>query len=110
MSGDLTTGGAVLNTWVPISGCQSGPGVPMNMIIPVSEPVPIGGVNVLGPFSQIPDPASPIALMINGRAFYATDPSPAFTVSGSSIAWVSTAFSVTPYDTVVGVYYTYLEG
>ena len=109
----LVSRGSAVNQWVPIAGCQtSGGGGPTELIAPFSEPIPVLAgppAPALANLSQAPDPASPISLVVNGRAFYASSASPAFTVSGTTIAWISTIYSVAPGDEVIAVYYAYLE-
>lgn len=43
-------------------------------------------------------------LIVNGQVFVSAGASPAFTVSGTTITWTSTIFSVNPGDTVFAMY------
>ena len=77
------------------------------MLTPISEAVPVTGMNVFGSLSQTPVP-NPITLVVNGRGFFNVGSPPGFSVSGSAITWLSTEYSVSPGDDVVAVYYYYV--
>jgi hypothetical protein len=85
--------------WTPSSGCGG-----VELLMPTTEAVSVIDVNIFAPLGQEPG-VYPIALFVNGRAFFAVGPTPAFSVSGNTITWLSPVYSVVPSDEVVAVYY-----
>ena len=59
--------------------------------------------NTFSPTAHVPN-MQMFVLYINGRAFFPVGTAPDFSVSGSTITWLSTIFSVAPGSTVVAVY------
>ena len=53
--------------------------------------------------SQIPTKAISLALLVNGSAYELSNPSPAFTLAGTSITWTG-PFSLSPSDNLVAAY------
>lgn len=56
------------------------------------------------PAYQTTSTAGLFLLIVNGQVFVAAGASPPFSVSGTTITWLSTTFSVTSYDSVFAVY------
>jgi hypothetical protein len=100
----------VFNQWTPVDGCPAWGDAGgdacggASAMTPISEAVPVTGVNVLGLLTHTPVP-NPITLMVNGRGFFNVGTPPDFSVSGSAITWLSSTYSVSPGDDVVALYY-----
>ena len=60
-------------------------------------------INILPPLSRAPD-GKVLVLFVNGRPFFATVPSPAFTYAGNVISWISSTDTVPVGAEVVAVY------
>ena len=93
----------VFNQWVPVAGCSSG-GAGGDALLPISEAVVVNDVNVFAPLSQTPYPGS-FTLLVNGRGFSSAGSPPDFAVSGNTISWLSSTYSVVPDDEVVAIYF-----
>jgi hypothetical protein len=104
------SGLVVFNQWTPVDDCppwgSTGDGScgGSTMLTPISEAVPVVDMNVFAPLSQTPVP-NPITLVVNGRGFFNVGSPPDFSVSGNAITWLSAAYSVSPGDDVVAIYY-----
>lgn len=99
------SGLVVFNQWEPVVSCCGG----AQMLMPVSEVVPVTAPNTFARLTNAPVVTNPITLMVNGRGFFPIGSSPSFSVSGDAITWLSAIYSVQPSDEVVAVYY-YLVG
>ena len=73
-------------------------------MLPISEAVPVIGVNALGHLSQTPA-SNAVTLSVNGRSFFNVGSSADFSVSGNAITWLSSIYSVAPGDDVVASYF-----
>jgi hypothetical protein len=112
----MSDGLPIFNQWTPVDGCSSSGdwgggdggcvgGGPQAML-PISEAIAVTGVNALAPLSQTPTPlASAVTLMVNGRGFFNVASPPDFSVSGNTITWLSSTYSVSPGDDVVASYF-----
>lgn len=92
----------VFNQWTPVDGCSSGTGG--DVLLPISEAVSVVSVNTFAPLSQTPYPGS-FTLLVNGRGFSSAASPPDFSISGTTINWLSADYSVTPGDDAVAIYF-----
>ena len=105
------TGLVVFNQWTPVGDCPAWGEAGgedacggASAMTPISEAVSVTDINMLGSLTHTPVP-NPITLMVNGRGFFNVGSPPDFSVSGNSITWLSSTYSVSPGDDVVAIYY-----
>ena len=115
------------NQWVPSSGCAASGWIQITnpsepIVIPPPQPItppitpPSGtgemlimeqlnvlGVNSLSNFTHPPN-LDLCQLTVDGRPFFPVGASPDFSVSGHSVTWLSTVYSVVPGSTVIASY------
>lgn len=92
-----------------------GPEGPIGPIGPEGPEGPSGGntffedvltvtaINTVSNLTNTPD-GNVFILFVEGRPFFATVPSPAFSYAGTAITWLSTIYSLIPGNEVVAVY------
>lgn len=85
------------NQWILTDECTD----MARQILTSMETLLISAVNVL-PSVQFPPDGGLFMLVVNGVVFTPRDGS--FSVSGSSITWLSTIFTVNPGDAVIAIY------
>jgi hypothetical protein len=82
------------------------PGLVYLNLIGFAEIVAVTAANTLAPLSNVPvDGATTMELVVNGRVFAGCESPPSFTVSGNTITWTSTIYSVNPGDVVIAHYH-----
>lgn len=96
-AGTGLTGGGALSGNVTLSLAAEVAGFVM------MEQVTVTGTNTLANLTYTTN-GTVLILYVNGMAFFPVGTSPAFSVSGKTITWLSTTVSLTTYDTVVAVY------
>jgi hypothetical protein len=69
----------------------------------IMEQVPVTNTNLFGPLSKLPNMVMFI-LFVDGRPFFPIGSSPDFSLSGNTITWLNTIYSVTTSSTVIAVY------
>lgn len=75
-------------------------------MLPITEAVAVTSENMLAPLSQTPSVLTDaITLSVNGRNFFSVGSPPDFSVSGNTITWLSSTYSVAVDDDVVASYF-----
>jgi hypothetical protein len=89
-----------MNEWVSIPGCGAVviTGSPIQM-----DALTVIGPNVASPLTQTPDMMF-CMMVINGQVFMPIGASPPFSVSGTTITWLSTIYGFNIGDTVNAAY------
>lgn len=72
-----------------------------------AEPISVTALNTLDSLSATPVVSSAVKLSVNGQVFASTEPSPAFSVSGTGLTWsqANAGFDLETTDNVVAYYF-----
>jgi hypothetical protein len=86
-----------------VSSTSTGPAGPGGGMLIAMDALPISILNTIPPLSFAPDNVV-LMLTINGTTFFAVGSQAAFTVSGNTLTWTSTLFSIPVGAAVIAVY------
>ena len=75
--------------------------VPQSIVTMEQKPITI--LNQIPPLTKVAN-GTLFLLIVNGQTFSLIDQTPAFSVSGANVTWLSTIYSVNPGDNVIAMY------